>query len=162
MIKIIANVFPVDCLITHCFSSKIKTCFKGWGEFFTSPQVGVYVWITSCSCRFTDVRRPTVSYRTDSVFKVKLLTGTVTNSMYEGMWERWWSPLRWWRTRPLALPAQQSSVRPQTGRAPRHQRLSGAPICQETLRRKRTEERKKSAEVTERKNLIWKVEPVLF
>lgn len=54
-------------------------------------------------------------------------------------------PLRWWRTRLRALPARQSSVRPRTGRAPRHRRLSDAPICQETLRR----------ENTKRKVLSW-------
>lgn len=42
-------------------------------------------------------------------------------------------PPRWWRIRLQALPALQSSAHPRTGRAPGHQPLSDAPICQGTL-----------------------------
>ena len=53
----------------------------------------------------------------------------------------WWIkpiPLRWWRTHLQALPAQRSFGRPQTGQVPRHQQLSDAPTCQETLRMENT------------------------
>lgn len=55
-------------------------------------------------------------------------------------WSHWISflsrliPPRWWRIRLQARPVRQSSAHPRTGRAPGHQPLWDAPICQETLK----------------------------